>query len=194
MPAIARTMHTEESAEVEVLLANMEKLKSLTKKLSTSLTTLDDGGRGLQSSIRPIYGNTGRLQTANQNIENVRMNIGRLREDREKQRREGGTIRSGIRNVPFAEYTAALDRTNKSIAESRKGSTANQPAIAEMNELMKEGGRELEGLFQETLREHSKDDEPLKYIMTGREMIGRSWLHESYEYQASHSRPSLRRA
>lgn len=161
-------MHTEESAEVEVLLANMEKLKSLTKKLSTSLTTLDDGGRGLQSSIRPIYGNTGRLQTANQNIENVRMNIGRLREDREKQRREGGTIRSGIRNVPLAEYTAALDRTNTSIGEARNGSMANQPAIAEMNELVKMGGRELEGLFQDTLREDSTPVEPLSYIMKGR--------------------------
>lgn len=65
MPGMTRNTHTEESAEVELLLANMEKLKGLTKKINGTLGRLETSGRSVQDAIRPVYGNTGRLQTTN---------------------------------------------------------------------------------------------------------------------------------
>ncbi len=62
MPEIARAAYAEESAEVEVLFANMERLKNLTKKIQSSLSRLETSGRSVQDAIRPIYGNTSELQ------------------------------------------------------------------------------------------------------------------------------------
>lgn len=63
MPGMTRATHTEESAEVELLLANMEKLKGLTKKINGTLGRLEKSGKGVQDAIRPVYGNSGKLQT-----------------------------------------------------------------------------------------------------------------------------------
>lgn len=68
MPGIARAAHTEESAEVEVLFANMDKLSHLTKKIQSSLGRLEASGRSVQDAIRPIYGNTSKLQVTNQSM------------------------------------------------------------------------------------------------------------------------------
>jgi len=66
MPALVKAAYTEESAEVEVLLANTEKLKSLTKKIQSSIERLNTSGTSIQAAIKPIYGNTSKLQvTAN---------------------------------------------------------------------------------------------------------------------------------
>ena len=51
----------EESAEVEVLFANMEKMKTLTKKIQGSVNRLDASGKAVQEEIGPIYGNTQEL-------------------------------------------------------------------------------------------------------------------------------------
>jgi exocyst complex protein 7 len=55
----------EESAEVEVLYANLEKLKSLTKKIQGSLNRLETSGKTVEEAIAPIYSNTQRLQVTN---------------------------------------------------------------------------------------------------------------------------------
>lgn len=55
----------EESAEVEVLFANMEKMKTLTKKIQASKNRLETSGRVVQDAITPILGNTQKLQTTN---------------------------------------------------------------------------------------------------------------------------------
>jgi len=66
MPALVKPAYTEESAEVEVLLANTEKLKSLTKRIQGSIEKLNTSGLQIQAAIKPIYGNTSKLQvTAN---------------------------------------------------------------------------------------------------------------------------------
>lgn len=54
--------YAEESAEVEVLFANMGKMQSLTKKIQGSLNRLDASGQTVQEALGPIYGNTQRLQ------------------------------------------------------------------------------------------------------------------------------------
>jgi exocyst complex protein 7 len=55
----------EESAEVQVLEANLEKLKALTKKIQGSLNRLETSGKTVEEAIAPIYSNTQRLQVTN---------------------------------------------------------------------------------------------------------------------------------
>jgi len=77
MPALVKAAYTEESAEVEVLLANTERLKSLTKKIQGSIERLNTSGTSIQAAIKPIYGNTSKLQvTANSEIWSPDMSIG----------------------------------------------------------------------------------------------------------------------
>lgn len=53
---------------MEVLFANMEKLKGLTKKIQGSLNRLETSGKSVQEAIGPIYGNTQKLQTTNSSM------------------------------------------------------------------------------------------------------------------------------
>ena len=69
MVAPRKAAFAEESAEVEVLFANMEKLKNLTKKIQGSLNRLETSGKSVQDAIGPIYGNTQRLQTMNSSMQ-----------------------------------------------------------------------------------------------------------------------------
>lgn len=62
MTRVTRAVYTEESAEVEVLLANVDKLKLLTKKIQGSLQRLDTSGKNVQDAIRPIHGDNSKLQ------------------------------------------------------------------------------------------------------------------------------------
>ena len=55
--------HAEESAEVEVLYANLDKLKTLTKKMQGSLTRLETNGRVVKEAIGPVHNNTQSSQT-----------------------------------------------------------------------------------------------------------------------------------
>lgn len=55
----------EESAEVEVLFANMDKMKALTRKIQASKNRLETSGKAVQDAITPIYGNTQKLQVMN---------------------------------------------------------------------------------------------------------------------------------
>ena len=85
----------EESAEVEVLFANMEKMKTLTKKIQGSVNRLDASGKAVQEAIGPIYGNTQKLQIANTNVDRIIDAIERLRGPREESAKEDRIIRAG---------------------------------------------------------------------------------------------------
>jgi exocyst complex protein 7 len=61
--------YAEESAEVEVLFANMEKMKGLTRKIQGSLNRLETSGKNVQEAIGPIYGNTQKLQVTNASMQ-----------------------------------------------------------------------------------------------------------------------------
>lgn len=58
-------VYAEESAEVEVLSANLDKLKGLTRKIQGSLTRLETSGNVVKEAIGPIYSNTQTLQNTN---------------------------------------------------------------------------------------------------------------------------------
>ena len=168
MPGMTRVTHTEESAEVEVLLANMEKLKGLTKKIHGSLGRLDSSGRSVQAAIRPIYGNTSRLQVTNSNIEKINQAIENIRQPLDRRRKEEDVIRAGLGRVELADYVASMDRASQALENLRHTNLkSNQEAIAELTYILKFGQAELENAFRDTLSEEASPLEPLRYITKG---------------------------
>jgi exocyst complex protein 7 len=95
------TAYAEESAEVEVLYANLEKLNRLTKKIQGSMVRLETGGKVVKEAIGPIYSNTQSLQITNSNIDKVNDAIDRLRQPLDAKNREDGIIRAGYMALFF---------------------------------------------------------------------------------------------
>lgn len=95
MVGTRNTAYAEESAEVKVLYANLEKLKLLTKKIQGSMVRLETGGNVVKNAIGPIYSNTQSLQITNTNIDRVNEAIERLRQPLDAKRGEEGIIRAG---------------------------------------------------------------------------------------------------
>ena len=100
MVAPRNAVYAEESAEVEVLYANLEKLKTLTKKIQGSMARLETSGRVVKDAIGPTYSNTQSLQITNTNIDRVNEAIDKLRQPLDAKGREESIIRAGY--APFS--------------------------------------------------------------------------------------------
>src|SRR5271155_5428286 len=98
----------EESAEVELLLASLDKLTVLTKKIKSSLGRLDVSGQVVKEAIGPIYSNTQQLQITNRNIDKINEQIEKLRQPLDAKGREEGIIRAGPQKAGLPQYLAAL--------------------------------------------------------------------------------------
>ncbi|KAF2747780.1 exocyst complex protein exo70 [Sporormia fimetaria CBS 119925] len=159
--------HAEESAEVEVLFANMEKMRGLTRKIQGSLNRLDQSGKAVQEAVGPIYGNTQRLQTANKNIDRVIEAIERVQAPRDQTNREEHIIQAGPRNGDLRDYMASLDRSTQTLSELKRSNLrANQTAIGDLSALIKYGTKQLEDVFRDLLREASAYPvDPLEYVV-----------------------------
>ncbi|CAN9394902.1 unnamed protein product [Alternaria alternata] len=148
----------EESAEVEVLFANMEKMKTLTKKIQGSVNRLDASGKAVQEAIGPIYGNTQKLQIANTNVDRIIDAIERLRAPREECAKEERIIRAGPGRGDLDGYIASLDRTNMSLADlKRTNLRSNEQAVAELSGLLKMGNKQLEDVFRSILQDSARE-------------------------------------
>lgn len=80
---------------MEVLYANLDKLRALTKKIQGSLSRLETSGKVVKEAIGPIYSNTQSLQITNTNIDKINEAIDRLRQPLTTKGREEGIIRAG---------------------------------------------------------------------------------------------------
>jgi exocyst complex component 7 len=168
MPTPRRTALAEEAAEVEVLYANLEKLKSLSKKIQGSMSRLEVSGRTVQDAIGPVYGNTQRLQVMNTNVDRVLEAIERAREPLDMTKREERILRSRPERIGIADYISSLDRTNQALRELKATNLrSNQQAIQELTSLLKDGTQSLEDVFRDLCRRDSQPIEPLGYIMKG---------------------------
>ena len=168
MVAPRRAAFAEESAEVEVLYANLEKMKSLSKKIQGSMTRLEASGRTVQDSIGPVYGNTQRLQTTNANVDRILEAIERVREPLDMRNREERILRSRPDRVGLAEYIQSMDRTNQALRDLKSTNMrSNQQAISELNGLLHIGTQNLEDVFRDLCRRDSQPIEPLGHIMKG---------------------------
>lgn len=62
---LKKAAYAEEKAEVEVLFAALSKFNDINKRLAASRNRVEESGRIIDESIRPIYGNTQKLQIMN---------------------------------------------------------------------------------------------------------------------------------
>lgn len=162
--------YAEESAEVEVLYANLEKMKSLSKKIQGSMGRLDVSGKVVQDAIGPIYGNTQRLQTTNSNIDRIMDAIDKARQPLDMRNREEQVLRERPDRVGLSQYIASMDRTNRALKDLKATNMkSNQKAVADLNGLLEVGTRNLEQVFRDVVRQDSQPIEPLQQIMRGAE-------------------------
>ncbi len=162
--------HREEEAEVEVLNANLTKLKLLTKKIQGSIVRLDTSGQVVKEAIGPIYSNTQQLQITNKNIDRVSEAIERLRQPLDAKGREEGVIRAGPGNAGLQQYLGALKRVDNALTDLTSSNLrSNQQAISDFNKLLASGSSQLQDLFRRTLKEDVRPVEPLHYITKGLE-------------------------
>lgn len=155
----------EESAEVEVLYANLDRLKGLTKKIQASMGRLETSGKTVQESSGSAYGDTHKLQTTNSNIDRVIAAIDRMREPIDMHSREERIIKSAPQRAGLPEYMASLDRTKSALRDLKQTSLkANQQAISELSGLLRHGSQQLEDVFGNILRDGQQSIEPLHYI------------------------------
>lgn len=162
--------YAEESAEVEVLYANLEKMKSLSKKIQGSMGRLDVSGRVVQDAIGPIYGNTQRLQTTNSNIDRITDAIDKARQPLDMRNREEQVLRERPDRVGLDQYIASMDRTNRALKDLKATNMrSNQKAAADLSGLLEVGTRNLEQVFRDVVRQDSQPIEPLQQIMRGAE-------------------------
>lgn len=166
MVAPRRTALLEESAEVEVLFANMEKMKAITKKIQGSVNRLDASGKAVQEAIGPIYGNTQKLQIANTNVDRIIDAIERLRAPRQESAKEERIIRAGPGRGDLDSYIASLDRTNLNLLDlKRTNLRSNEQAITELSGLLKLGNKQLEEVFRGILQDSCREKvQALEYV------------------------------
>ncbi|GAD94533.1 exocyst complex component Exo70, putative [Paecilomyces variotii No. 5] len=165
MVAPRNTAFAEESAEVEVLYANLDKLNVLTKKIQGSLVRLETSGKVVKEAIGPIYSNTQSLQITNSNIDKVNEAIERLRQPLDAKGREEGIIRAGPESAGLSQYLSALKRVDKALKDlTATNLKSNQKAISEFSSLLTTGSGKLQDMFRAALRDHVSPVEPLHYL------------------------------
>ncbi|KAH9808633.1 Exocyst complex protein exo70 [Teratosphaeria destructans] len=165
-----RAAYAEEAAEVEVLSANVDKLKSIRKRIGGSLERLEQSGRVMQEAMGPVYGNTQRLQTMSTNVDNILAAIDRIKQPLNMRDREDRIIRSRPDKVGLQEYMASIDRTSEALRNLQATNLrSNQQAMVELNDLLATGVNNLANVFRDVLRQDSQPIEPLKQIMGGAE-------------------------
>lgn len=170
MVAPRNAAYAEESAEVEVLYASLEKMKSVSKKIQGSLSRLNETGRTVEDAIGPIYGNTQRLQTQNANIDKILGAIEKVKQPLDMRNQEERIIRSRPERVGLTEYIASIDRTNQALRELKKTNMrSNQVAISDLSSLLAVGTGNLENVFRDMLRQDAQPIEPLKQITQGQD-------------------------
>lgn len=168
MVGLRKDAHAEESAEVEVLFANLDKMRTLTKKIQSSMSRLETSGKTVQNAIGPVYGNTQKLQTTSNNIDRIINAIDRVREPLDMRNREERIIKSTPQRVGMAEYMASIDRTRQALKEMRQTNLkSNQQAIQELVSLLQAGCGQLVEMFRDLLREGQQPVEPLSFITKG---------------------------
>jgi exocyst complex protein 7 len=166
MVAHRHAAFAEEAAEVEVLYAGLDKMKSVTKKIQSSMARLDETGRTVQDAIGPIYGNTQRLQAQNTNIDKILAAIERVKQPLDMRDKEERILRDKPERVGLTEYIASIDRTNQALRDLKNTNIrSNQNAISELSKLLAVGTGNLENVFRDLLRQDSQPIEPLKQIM-----------------------------
>ncbi|KAL8940636.1 MAG: hypothetical protein Q9216_002715 [Gyalolechia sp. 2 TL-2023] len=157
--------HAEESAEVEVLIAEAAKFDGISKQIKASLGRLEGGSQLVRNAVKPVYSNTQGLQVMNDNIDKILDAIDKMLGPSEDKGREERIVRAGPERVGLPDYLASLKRVDRALSKmSSTNLRINQQAIGDFNELLGEGNNQLQALFRSTLAENVQPVEPLHYI------------------------------
>lgn len=169
---------------MEVLYANLERLKLLTKKIQGSLVRLETGGNVVKHAIGPIYSNTQSLQITNTNIDKINDAIDRLRQPLDTKSREEGIIRAGYvsslspdefvltsrrpQSSGLPQYISAMKRVEKALVDlNATNLRSNQKAMSDFNSLLSAGTTRLQDMLRSELSQHVSTVEPLHYLTKG---------------------------
>ncbi|RMJ24815.1 exocyst complex protein EXO70 [Aspergillus sp. HF37] len=165
MVAPRNTAYAEESAEVEVLYANLGRLNLLTKGIQGSLSRLETGGNVVKTAVNPIYSNTQSLQITNRNIDKINDAIGRLRQPLDTKSQEEGIIRAGPQSAGLSQYLSAVKRVEKALIDlNTTNLRSNQKAISDFSALLSTGTARLEDTLRSELGQHANPVEPLHFL------------------------------
>ncbi|KAL8929213.1 MAG: hypothetical protein Q9208_001296 [Pyrenodesmia sp. 3 TL-2023] len=157
--------HAEESAEVEVLIAEAAKFDIISKQIKASLSRLDGGKQMAKDTTKPVYSNTQGLQVMNANIDKILDAIDKMLGPSEDKGREERIICAGPERTGLPDYLASLKRVDKALSQmSSTNFRINQQAIADFNQILSEGSSRLQDLFRSTLAESVQPVEPLHFI------------------------------
>ncbi|KAI4133586.1 MAG: hypothetical protein LQ338_000098 [Usnochroma carphineum] len=157
--------YAEESAEVEVLIAEAAKFDAISKQIKASLGRLEQGGQIGKNNVKSVYSKTQVLQVMNNNIDMVLVAIDKMLGPSEDKGREERIIRAGPDRVGLPDYLASLKRIDRALTQmSSTNLRINQQAMGDLNELLSEGNNRLQALFRSTLSEHVQPVEPLHNI------------------------------
>ncbi|KAL9016928.1 MAG: hypothetical protein Q9185_005714 [Variospora sp. 1 TL-2023] len=157
--------HAEESAEVEVLIAEAAKFDAMSKQVKASLGRLETANQLVNSNVNEVYSNTQGLQVMNDNIDKVLDAIDKMLRPSEDKGREERIIRAGPERVGLPDYLTSLKRVDRALSQmSSSGLRINQQIIGDFNELLSEGNNRLQALFRSTLADNVQPVEPLHYI------------------------------
>ncbi|KAI4153731.1 MAG: hypothetical protein LQ340_002137 [Diploschistes diacapsis] len=164
-----REQAAEESAEVEVLLAQAKKHDELGKKIKASLARIQDTGSSLQAAIGPVYNDTQYLQTTTENADRMLEAINKMQSPLEGKAEDERVIRDGPERVGLPNYLACLRRIDgKHEQLSRSPVRVNQEAAQELSQLLNFGGKRIQELFEDAIASSSETVEPLQFITRNR--------------------------
>ena len=161
--------HAEESAEVEVLLAQARKHDELGRKIKASMARITDIGSSLQAAVGPVYNDTQYLQTTTQNADRMLQAINKMQTPLEGKADEEKIVREGPERVGLPNYLACLRRIEGRYDQlNRSNVRVNQDAAREMSQLLTFGAKRIQELFEDTLKSVSEKVEPLQFITRNR--------------------------
>ena len=172
MGAARNSEHAEESAEVEVLLAQAKKHEELGKKIKASLVRVEDNANRLEKLVSPVrnqLNDAKDLQTMVSNVSKVLDSIDRAQRPMEGKADEEKVIRQGPRSVGLDAYLTSLRRVQQQFSQlSQTPMRMNQDSARELGQLLEYGSKQIQEVFDTMLREDNKPVEPLNFITKGK--------------------------
>lgn len=159
------TTLTEETAEVQVLLASLSKTQDLTKRIGASLARMQFSSDYIKDAIAPVAHNTRQLQATGYNIDKINQCIEKLRQPLDSKNKEESIIRAGPQASGLQQYLSALRRIDRALSElSSSNLRSNQQAITDYQSLLSTGVAQLLELYRSALVEDEFPIEPVHYL------------------------------
>jgi exocyst complex protein 7 len=160
-----RAEYAEESAEVEVLLAQARKHEELDKKLAASQKRIQETGSNLSLLMGPVYTETQGFKATNQNVDRILESLRRLKQPMDGKEEEERILRDDPARVGIQRYLASIRRVEAFYSQlAGNPLRANQETANDLAKLLRDGAKKLQDLFKAILQQDFQPVEPQSYI------------------------------